>query len=127
MKITTFDPLIVSPKAADAIKVFEALGFEKTHAPVTETETGENHTVRMKDANGFHVDVSQVDSFQQDVTYIRMNVDDFEEAYSILTAHGFTNTRGDGTLDTKSAKEATMVSPSGFRIALVKHIKKEDK
>ena len=123
MKITTFDPLIVSPKAADAIKVFEALGFEKAHAPVTQTETGENHTVRMKDTNGFHVDVSQVDSFPQDVTMIRMNVDDFEEAYSILTDHGFTNTRGDGTLDTKSAKEATMVSPSGFRIALVKHIK----
>ena len=55
--------------------------------------------------------------------YIRMNVDDFEEAYAILTTHGLTNTRGDGTLDTKSAKEATMVSPSGFRIALVKHIK----
>lgn len=126
MKITTFDPLIVSPKAGDAIKVFEALGFEKTHAPVTQTETGENHTVRMKDVNGFHVDVSQVDSFPQDVIYIRMNVDDFEEAYAILTAHGFTNTRGDETLDTKSAKEATMVSQSGFRIALVKHIKKED-
>ena len=126
MKITTFDPLIVSPKAADAVKVFEDLGFVKTHAPVTETETGENLTVRMKDSNGFHVDVSQVDSFPQDVTMIRMNVDDFEEAYSILKAHGFKNTRGDGTLDTKSAKEATMVSPSGFRIALVKHVKKED-
>ena len=49
MKITTFDPLIVSPEAADTIKVFEALGFEKTHAPATETEAGENHSVRMKD------------------------------------------------------------------------------
>ena len=52
-----------------------------------------------------------------------MNVDDFDEAYGILTAHGFTNTRGDGTVDTKSSKAATMVSPSGFRIVLVKHIK----
>ena len=126
MKITTFDPLIVTPKAADAVKVFEDLGFVKTHAPVTETETGENLTVRMKDSNGFHVDVSQVDSFPQDVTMIRMNVDDFEEAYNILTAHVFKNTRGDDTLDTKSAKEATMVSPSGFRIALIKHIKEHD-
>ena len=126
MKITTFDPLIVSPKAADAIKVFEELGFVKTHAPVTETEYGENHTVRMKDSNGFHVDVSQVDFVPQDVTMIRMNVDDFEEAYRILTEHGFINTRGDDTIDTKSAKAATMVAPSGFRIALVKHIKKEN-
>jgi predicted RNA binding protein YcfA (HicA-like mRNA interferase family) len=31
MKITTFDPIIVSPKADDVIKVFEELGFEKTH------------------------------------------------------------------------------------------------
>ena len=123
MTITTFDPLIVSAHAADAIKVFEVLGFEQTHAPVTTTETGDVSTVRMKDANGFHVDVAQVDAFEHDMTMIRMNVDDFEEAYKILKDHGFTNTRGDDTLDAKSSKEATMVSPSGFRIALVKHIK----
>ena len=29
MKITTFDPIIVSPKADELISVFEALGFEK--------------------------------------------------------------------------------------------------
>ena len=53
-----------------------------------------------------------------------VNVDNFEEAYEILKKHGFTNTRGDGTIDTKSATAATMVSPSGFRISLIKHIKK---
>ena len=77
----------------------------------------------MKDANGFHIDVAQVDSFAQDMTMIRMNVDNFEEAYEILKSHGFTNTRDDDALNAKSSKEATMVSPSGFRIALVKHIK----
>ena len=41
MQITTFDPLIVSPKAEDVIQVFTALGFEKTHAPVTQTENGD--------------------------------------------------------------------------------------
>jgi len=117
MKITTFDPLIISPKADDVMQVFTALGFEKTHAPVTQTENGEVASVRMKDANGFHVDVASLDRVPQDMTYIRMNVDNFEEAYNILIAHGFKNTRGDGTLDTKSAKAATMVSPSGFKIA----------
>ncbi len=78
----------------------------------------------MKNADGFHVDVADVDRIERDDTMIRMNVDDFEEAYKILIAHGFTNTRGDNTIDTKSAKAATMVSPSGFKIALVKHIKK---
>jgi virulence-associated protein VapD len=123
MKITTFDPLIVSPKADDVIKVFEALGFEKTHAPVTATETMEIPSVRMKNADGFHVDVADVKEMPRDNIMIRMNVDNFEEAYEILTAHGFKNTRGDGTLETKSATEATMVSPSGFMIALVKHNK----
>ena len=124
MKITTFDPIIVSKDADAAIKLFEELGFQKTHTPVTKTETGEIPCTRMKHDGGFHVDVAQVDS-PDDYTLIRMNVDDFEEAYNILKAHGFTNTRGDGTLDSKSSKAATMVSPSGFRIALVKHIKKE--
>ena len=127
MKITTFDPLIVSPKAEEAIELFEALGFQKSHAPVTTTENGDIPSVRMEDANGFHVDVAQVDRVPQDVTMIRMNVDHFEEAYNILTAHGFTNNRGDRTLDTKSARATTMVSPSGFLIALVEHIRREDK
>ena len=124
MKITTFDPLIISPKAEDAINVFKDLGFEKTHAPVTETESGEVLTIRMKHENGYHVDVADAKSFPRDETIIRMNVDDFDEAYNILIAHGFKNTRGDKTLDTKSAIAATMVSPTGFKIALVKHIKK---
>ncbi len=57
---------------------------------------------------------------------IRLNVDNFEEAAEILIAHGFVNTRGDGKIETKSAKAATMVSPSGFRISLIEHIKNHD-
>ena len=60
-----------------------------------------------------------------DFIIIRMNVDNFKEAYDILIKHGFRNTRGDNTVDTKSAKAAAMVSPSGFMIALVEHIKKQ--
>ena len=123
MRITTFDPMIISPKADDVMQVFAALGFEKTHAPVTQTETGEVSCFRMKDANGFHVDVASLEQIPRDMTYIRMNVDKFAEAYDILIAHGFKNTRGDGTIDTKSAKAATMISPSGFTISLIEHIK----
>ena len=124
MKITTFNPMIVSPKADDVVSVFEALGFQKTHAPVTATESGDVSSVRMKHPDGYHVDVADVGSLPRDLNYIRMNVDDFKAAYDILIAHGFTNTRGDGTLDTASAKEATMVSPSGFTISLIQHEKK---
>ena len=73
------------------------------------------------------MDVASLDRVPQDLTYIRMNVDNFAEAYDILIAHGFKNTRGDGSLETGSAKAATMVSPSGFRISLLEHIRKEEK
>lgn len=126
MKITTFDPLIISPKAEDAIQLFEALGFERTHAPVTSLEAGDIRSIRMKHPNGYHLDVADVDRLPADKTYIRMNVDNFAEAYDILVAHGFTNTRGDKTIDTKSSKAAVMVSPSGFTISLVEHIKNHD-
>ena len=127
MKITGFNPLIVSSKADDLVKVFEELGFQRTHAPVTVTETMDIPSTRMKDSNGFHLDVADIEQLPQDLTYIRMNVDDFEEAYNILTAHGFKNTRGNRTLDSRYATSATMVSPAGLTIALVKHIKKTEK
>jgi hypothetical protein len=126
MKITTFDPMIITPNAENVMRVFEDLGFEKTHAPVTTTETGDVASFRMKHEDGYHVDVADLKQIPKDMTYIRMNVDNFEEAYNILIAHGFKNTRGDGTIDTKSATAATMVSPSGFTISLIKHIKDHD-
>lgn len=124
MKITTFDPIIVSPKAEDLISVFEALGFEKSHAPVTATSIGDVETIRMKHENGYHVDVADVKGIPQDKTYVRINVDNFEEAYDILLKHGFKNRLGENeTIDSKRSKAATMISPSGFIIALVQHIK----
>lgn len=52
-----------------------------------------------------------------------MNVDSFDEAYETLTAHGFKNFYGDNTVETKSFRSALMISPSGFAINLVQHIK----
>ncbi len=124
MKITTFDPMILTPRHDETVALFEALGFQKTHNPSTTTEAGEITCTRMKNPDGFHVDIADMKHIDRDITYIRMNVDDFEEAYKILTEHGFKNTRGDETLGTGSAAEATMVSPSGFRIALIKHFRK---
>ena len=41
MQITTFNPMILSPKADEVIALFEELGFEKHHTPVTQTETAQ--------------------------------------------------------------------------------------
>ena len=123
MQITAFNPLIVTKDAAAAKELFEALGFQHRH-----TKTGiydEDITnFDMKDANGFRVDIAQVDKMPQDMTAIRMNVRDFDEAYQFLLSKGFKNAQGDKVTDTGSSKATLMVSPSGFAISLAEHIRK---
>ena len=53
---------------------------------------------------------------------IRMNVDDFNEARTMLESRGFT-APGEVVTDA-SSKSIGMISPSGFMISLVEHIKK---
>ena len=79
---------------------------------------------RMKDEDGHGISIAQVDKFPRDMTLIQMNVDDFEEAYELFKAHGFTNMkRNDDAIYTGSAKTAVMVSPTGFAVNIVYHIK----
>ncbi|MBR0266267.1 MAG: hypothetical protein IJQ71_02415 [Clostridia bacterium] len=125
MKITSFNPLIVTKDAESAIKLFEALGFERRH---TKDSIGiENVTdVRMKDANGFHVDVSQGSG---EWTMIRMNVDNLEEAIEFLEARGFHKARHEAankTVDTGSSRFNIMVSATGTIFAVSQHIKDND-
>ena len=126
MKITTFNPMILSPKADEAIKLFEELGFEKKHAPVVETGKGQVRSIRMKNADGFHIDIADVKSMPQDMTIIRMNVDDFDEAYDMLEKKGFAHPGGKRAVETESNKSALMTSPSGFAFDLCQHIKDHD-
>ena len=123
MKITTFNPMILSPKAEDVIKLFEDLGFEKTHAPIVETGKSQIRSTRMKNADGFHIDIADVKNMPQDKTIIRMNVDNFDEAFEMLTAKGFTHAGGEQAVETASNKSALMTSPSGFAFDLCQHIK----
>ena len=125
MKITSFNPLIVTKDAESAIALFEELGFARRH---TKEGIGENNVtdVRMKDANGFHVDVSQGHG---EWTMIRMNVDNLEETIAFLEAHGFHKARhavANKTIDTGSSMFNIMVSASGFILAVSQHIKNHD-
>ena len=83
MKITGFNPIIITKNQDAIVKMFEGLGFEKSHQPEGTAASGFDFTVvRMKDANGFHVDVAlSAGPIPQDITAIRINVDDFSEAY----------------------------------------------
>lgn len=123
MKFTSFNPLIVTKDAAPVIALFEALGFEKRHTNKN-IDDKDITNVTMKDANGFHVDVAQAD-VPRDLTIIRMNVDDFDEAFAFLIDKGFTHPSG-RVVESKSSKSAMLVSPSGFAFDLCHHIKDHD-
>jgi hypothetical protein len=121
MKITAFNPLILSPKADEVVEVLEALGFERAH-----TKTGINGgvtSVDLKYGEDFRVDVAGVDKFPQDMTVIRMNVRDFDEAYDFLISKGFTHQSG-RVVETETNKSAMLKSPSGFAFDLCQHIRK---
>ncbi len=122
MKITTFNPMILSPKADELIRFFEDLGFEKSHAPTVETGKTLVTSTRMKNADGFCIDIAGVDSLPRDVQIIRMNVDNFEAAYNLLLAKGFTHGSGN-VVETETNKPALLTSPSGFQFDLCQHIK----
>ena len=116
--------MIITAHPEEAIKAFEDLGFERHHEKI-----GIDHTdasdVRMKDANGNYVDVLDVFYMKEDRMAIRMNVDNFEEAYDFLIAKGFKNVSpNSNVVDTGSSKTTILKSPSGFSINLSQHIKK---
>ena len=124
MRITSFSPLIMTNDSANVQKVFEELGFEKTHEKKDVAETNNSGGFRMKDAEGHGVSIAQVNQIPRDMLAVQMNVSDFDEAIELLSVHGFTNMRGEGNvIDTGSSKTAMMISPSGFAFNVVYHIK----
>jgi hypothetical protein len=127
MQITTFNPMILSKNADEIVRLFEELGFERKHQ-VNNIDGKDISSIRMTDANGFNVDVARVESMERDMTTMRMNVRDFDEAYEFLKSRGFKNARGeDHMVESKSARSCLMIAPSGFSIQLTQHIRKEDR
>ena len=129
MTITSFNPLIITQNAEATIALFEALGFERRHMK-TGIDDKDITSVRMRytgeDGKVFHVDVTSA-TVPQDISLIRINVRDFDEAYKMLEEKGFKNAQGGKITDTGSSKSTMMVSPSGFSISIAEHIRKEDK
>jgi hypothetical protein len=122
MKITTFNPLIITRDPDAAIELFEKMGFKQHHVKqnISEIKTTD---VRMKDENGFYVDIAQGDG---EYTMIRVNVDDFDEAIEFFMSHGFrkpNHERAHKTVDTGSSRYTMVVSPSGYILAVSQHKK----
>lgn len=122
MKITGFCPLIVTRNADEAAKVFEDFGFEKRHTK-TDIEGGANTNYALKDAAGNRINVASSEVIPQDLMAVNINVDNFQEAYDFLIAHGFVNPRGDKVTDTSSSRATLLFSPSGFAVNIAEHIK----
>ena len=59
MKITGFSPIIVSKEPEKLIKLFEDLGFEKTHLK-TGIENGANDATTLKDENGNRISIASL-------------------------------------------------------------------
>ena len=122
MKVTSICPLIVSPKAKELIELFEEMGFEGAHVK-SDIEDGANINTDMKDINGNRIDIASSEVLLKDLLSIKINVDDFDEAYEFLKSKGFVNTRGDKITITSSSKDTFMVSPTGLGITLSQHLK----
>ena len=125
MKITGFSPLILTD-IADAdhmIELFEELGFEQRHKHV-QLDGREINDVTMRDANGHCIDIASVPVKPLDSVIIRMNVDDFDEAFELLAARGFV-CGSNSVIETPSSKSALMISPTGFKFDLCQHIRKK--
>ena len=121
MKITSFNPSIITTRFDETVALFEALGFERRHGQ-EEIDGRDIKSVRLKNEDGFHVDVTYVANIPQDKVQIRMNVDDIEETVKMLEEKGFKNTIG-RIVDQGSSLNAQMMSPSGFIITVVHHVK----
>ena len=121
MKITSFNPIIIAKDTENIIKLYEAMGFEVRHHKDT-SEERDVSLIRMKDANGFYLDVVKADPVPSYTTGIRINVDDFDKAHDMLLANGFRNYEG-VILKTPSSRFAVMESPDGYIVNLCQHIK----
>ncbi len=128
MNFTSFNTIIASNDADSIISLFEELGFERTHSK-KEIGSGKLRSVRMRyttdDGKKFHVDVAAA-PLSEDFITIRMNVDDLDEACGMFEERGYKNINGDKLSETPSSKAATMISPSGLKFSIVKHIKDHD-
>ena len=122
MKITGFNTSILTQNPDDIVRVFKDLGFEESHSSNAE-EGIVSGSVRLKYGD-FRLDVVSTDHFPSDKSLIRMNVDDLDETYQLMLDHGFHSALGeDAIIEAEHFRGAHMVSPSGFEIMIMQHIK----
>lgn len=117
--------MIITNRAEEVLKVFEQWGFYKKHAPTLTMASGTEFTdYRLQSEEGFYMDVAAIDMpLPMEVPAIRINVDDFDEAYRMLTEVGYKPTHEGAFMENEHSKSVALVGPIGFTIYLVQHKK----
>ncbi len=123
MKITSMNPLIVTRDSEKALELFKEMGFNLVHEIDHAADTNISN-FSLKDASGNKIDISQA-GVERDLTLIRINVDNFDEAVELLKSKGFTlpQKTGGGVLETETNKSALVVSPTVYAFDLCMHKK----
>ncbi len=130
MKITSFNPIIITNNAEAALKLYEELGFTVKHHPVIENSNyGKVERYVLENKDGFRVDICPTVAVgdvkpEKDIVALRVNVDNFEEAVELLTSKGFKMlSQQTEVFECESFTAASYVSPGGTMINLIKHKK----
>ena len=125
VKVSDYYPIFYAENVESETRRFtEVLGFAVKHRPKIEFLD----YVVLENEKKRRVDIVHsrfpADSFKEGFLGMRVNVDDFDEAYILLEERGFRNCMGEGNLIVSPyIKGAHMASPSGFEVMLMQHLK----
>ena len=120
MKITNFSTLVVTENVDNLVDVFKEFGFSQTHKKDGIDDVRVTSNI-LEDEDGHMISIASA-PVPNDITALRMNVDNFDEAYDILKNKGFN--QASEPEDTGTSKTVLMVSKKGFSINLVHHYNK---
>lgn len=127
MKISTFNPMLLTPNFEETLEFAKKLGFEVRHTPTMKVPIGaEVRSYRLTDDNGNALDIADDPGALEARLIIRMNVDDFDEAVETLAEMGVPKPDEDQIVVTPSNKSAMIRTPMGFAFVLYQHIKNND-
>ncbi len=127
MEITSFYPLIPTEDFEATKATYEALGFKVAHTisdPSTEDTKSAVYTI-MKNDNGLRVGIITGYKNTKDLPgHSWMNVRDFDAAFELLKAHGYTVFSE--VRDLTYTKSVAMRAPEGNILVVVYHKRKDD-
>ena len=124
MKVTGINPVFAVKDFEETLPIYEALGFKVIHKNpglkgcmyyVLADEEDHRFDVALQPDVDPETDITQM---------LRINVDDFDEAYKLFTDKGFTSKRG--VHDTDSFTCVSLTDPTGcYSVYLTKHKRKD--